>query len=228
MNLNIQPHNLAIYESAFTHSSYNSDAHTKHKDYEKTEFLGDAVIGFVVASLLFEYRKELTEGQLSQVRSALVKSKSLANLARKLNLHEYIKVGNAYRENIYDQDHLLEDVFEAFIGAIYLDQGIKKVTAFLNEIFLDLVKNYQVNQAKDPKSKLQELIQGDLNDVVRYEIISSKGPSNNPTFTAAAKLDGMTLGTGTGRTKKEAEFNAALDALERIATNNGANIVSKK
>ena len=124
--LHITYKNLAIYEQALTHPSYNGDANTKHQAYEKLEFMGDSVLGYVTADLVYKNRPEMSEGDLTKLRSVLVSTKPLANYARKINLHEYIRIGHSItHDQLYKSDKILEDVFEALIGALYLDQGIE-------------------------------------------------------------------------------------------------------
>ncbi len=216
-DLNIPFHNLSLYELAFTHSSYNADAHTFHHDYERMEFLGDSVLGFVIASLVYKTYPELGQGDLSKLRSALVKTSSLANYARKYNFQDYIKVGNSYANDLAKSDNVLEDVFEAFIAAIYLDLGFKSARNFINLTFYDDVLHYDLNQIKDYKSRLQEEMQAEYRDSVTYEVVKESGPSHKKTFTVCVKFDDVILGYGVGRTKKEAESNAAKEALSKKA-----------
>lgn len=227
--LNIKPHNLAVYIQAFTHPTYNSDKHFKIGDYQRLEFLGDSILGFVVASLLYKDRKDLDEGSLSQVRSALVKTNSLASISLELELDQYVRVGSAFAGKVSDQKHLLEDIFEALVGAIYVDLGIKEVTAFVTKIFEDKVKVFDPEDAKDPKSRLQEYFQSAYNNVVKYTVLAEAGPTNNRLFKVQVSYDNFILGVGEGKSKKEAEFEAAINAIKKGALNyNGPNKVSKK
>ena len=120
---NIEPKHIVLYEQAFTHPSYNADANTKHHDYERLEFLGDSVINLAVAEMSFVSRPDLNQGNLTKMRAALVSTNGLSTLARKYNLHEYIRLGNSFSGDISKANHILENVFEAFVGALYLDQG---------------------------------------------------------------------------------------------------------
>ena len=126
--IQIKPKNLQLYELALTHSSFNADAKTKHHDYERLEYIGDAVLGFIVADLIFGVHPEMDQGLMSKLRSHLVQSKALANYARKINLQNYIIAGHSIDyDTISKSDKILEDVFEALIGAIYLDQGFNVI-----------------------------------------------------------------------------------------------------
>ena len=215
---NIEPKHLVLYEQAFTHPSYNADAHTKHHDYERLEFLGDSVIDLCVAEMSFVARSDLDQGNLTKMRAALVNTNGLSKMARKYNLHEYIRLGNSFSGDISKANHILENVFEAFIGALYLDQGFKNTKEVLVNMFLDLIKNFSVDELTDYKSKLQEEIQAEHRESVTYELIGESGPAHDKRFKVRVLFDGIELGTGEGSTKKEAEQLAAKAALEKEAS----------
>ena len=133
-NIGIPYKQLDLYILALTHPSYNADANTKHQDYERLEFMGDSVIGFVSADLIFKIHGDLDQGNMSKLRSYLVKSSSLANYARQINLHEYIRAGHSLTsEQIAKSNKILEDVFEALVGAIYLELGIDVTSKYLSK-----------------------------------------------------------------------------------------------
>lgn len=215
--LNIKPKHISLYETAFTHSSYNADANTKHHDYERMEFLGDSVIGLVVSEVSYGARPEMTQGPLTKMKSNLVSTTSLADLARKYDFPNYIRVGNSFSGDISKANHLLEDVFEAFFGAIYLDQGFEVARKLLIDIFINIIKNYNIEDSTDYKSKLQEEMQAEHRESVTYEVISETGPSHDRHFVVHVVFDGMELGVGEGSTKKQAEQMAAKAALEKEA-----------
>ena len=215
---NIEPKHLVLYEQAFTHPSYNADANTKHHDYERLEFLGDSVIDLCVAEMSFVARSDLDQGNLTKMRAALVNTNGLSKMARKYNLHEYIRLGNSFSGDISKANHILENVFEAFIGALYLDQGFKNTKEVLVNMFLDLIKNFSVDELTDYKSKLQEEIQAEHRESVTYELIGESGPAHDKRFKVRVLFDGIELGTGEGSTKKEAEQLAAKAALEKEAS----------
>ena len=216
---NIVPKHIALYEQAFTHPSYNADANTKHHDYERLEFLGDSVINLCVAEMSFIARSDLNQGHMTKIRAALVNTNGLANMARKYNLHEYIRLGNSFSGDISKANHILENVFEAFIAALYLDQGFKTTREVLVNMFLDIIKNFNVDELIDYKSKLQEEIQTEHRESVTYELIGETGPAHERRFKVRVLFDGIELGTGEGSTKKEAEQLAAKAALEKKAGN---------
>ena len=133
-NLEIPFKDLSLYVLALTHPSYNADANTKHEDYERLEFMGDAVLGFVCADLIFKIHDKMDQGNMSKLRSYLVKSSSLANYARKINLQNYIRAGHSLTaEQIAKSNKILEDVFEALVGAIYLELGIEFAGNYLQK-----------------------------------------------------------------------------------------------
>lgn len=214
---NVDPKHIALYEQAFTHPSYNADANTKHKDYERLEFLGDSVISLCVAEMAFISRTDLNQGNLTKLRAALVSTQGLANLSRKYHLYEYIRLGNSFTGDISKANHILENVFEAFIGALYLDQGFKVTKAVLVDMFIESIKEFSVEGLTDYKSKLQEEIQAEHRESVVYELIGETGPAHDKRFKVRVLFDGIELGSGEGSTKKEAEQLAAKAALEKKA-----------
>lgn len=215
---NIEPKHISLYEQAFTHPSYNADANTKHHDYERLEFLGDSVIDLIVAEISFVARPELNQGSLTKMRAALVSTNGLSSLARKYNLHEYIRLGNSFSGDISKANHILENVFEAFIGALYLDQGFKITKDVLVTIFINLIKTFNADSLNDYKSRLQEEMQAEHRESVYYELVSETGPAHEKNFKVRVMFDGIELGVGEGSTKKEAEQLAAKAALEKEAS----------
>ena len=215
----IKPKNKDLYEMAFTHSSFNCDAKTHHHDYERLEFIGDALLGFVVASLLFKFHPELREGDLTKAKANLVQSKSLANYAKKLGFNEYIRAGHSLSiEEASNNQSILEDVFEAVIGAIYLDQGLDFAIKYLENIYLEDTKNFSMEQIKDYKSMLQEYVQSESRESVVYKTVLEKGPAHDKTFYVEVYYNEMVLGKGKGKSKKEAEQEAAKYALKKKVT----------
>ena len=216
--IQIKPKNLQLYELALTHSSFNADAKTKHHDYERLEYIGDAVLGFIVADLIFGVHPEMDQGLMSKLRSHLVQSKALANYARKINLQNYIIAGHSIDyDTISKSDKILEDVFEALIGAIYLDQGFKKAYSYIKWIFYNDIKFAEVEDLTDFKTRLQEEMQSEYRDSVSYRLIKEEGPAHNKRFTVQVKIDGIVYGTGVSGSKKEAEQEAAKIALDKLA-----------
>lgn len=214
--LHITYKNLAIYEQALTHPSYNGDANTKHQDYEKLEFMGDSVLGYVTADLVYKNRPEMSEGDLTKLRSVLVSTKPLAAYARKISLDQYVRIGHSITASqVKESDKILENVFESLIGAIYLDAGLKAAYRFIKYILLKDIKTYDADNLTDYKTKLQEEIQAEHRDAVQYVTISQSGPAHDRTFTVQVRYNDIVLGTGTGKSKKKAEEMAAKDALSK-------------
>ena len=214
--LHITYKDLAIYEQALTHPSYNGDANTKHQDYEKLEFMGDSVLGYVTADLVYKNRPEMSEGDLTKLRSVLVSTKPLAAYARKISLDQYVRIGHSITASqVKESDKILENVFESLIGAIYLDAGLKAAYRFIKYILLKDIKTYDADNLTDYKTKLQEEIQAEHRDAVQYVTISQSGPAHDRTFTVQVKYNDIVLGTGTGKSKKKAEEMAAKDALSK-------------
>ena len=215
-SFNISYKNLALYEQALTHPSYNGDANTKHQDYEKLEFMGDAVLNFVTADLVYKNRPEMSEGNLTKLRSVLVSTKPLAAYARKIKLHEYIRIGHSITlEQVKTSDKILENVFESLVGAIYLDAGLNSAYRFIKKVLLNDILSYDADNLTDYKTKLQEEIQAEHRDAVQYVTISQSGPAHDRTFTVQVRYNDIVLGTGTGKSKKKAEEMAAKDALSK-------------
>ena len=215
-SFNISYKNIAIYEQALTHPSYNGDANTKHQDYEKLEFMGDAVLNFVTADLVYKNRPELSEGNLTKLRSVLVSTKPLAAYARKINLPEYIRIGHSITlDQVKNSDKILENVFEALVGAIYLDAGMKPAYRLISSLLLEDIKAYDIDDLTDYKSKLQEEIQAEHRDAVQYVTVETKGPAHDRTFKVQVLFNGIVLGVGEGKSKKKAEEMAAKSALSK-------------
>lgn len=214
--LRISYKNLAIYEQALTHPSYNGEANTKHQDYEKLEFMGDAVLGYATADLVYKNRPEMSEGDLTKLRSVLVSTKPLAAYARKIKLDEYVRIGHSITQNqVKESDKILENVFESLIGAIYLDAGLDAAYRFIKSVLLSDILSYDADNLTDYKTKLQEEIQAEHRDAVQYVTISQTGPAHDRTFTVQVKYNDIILGTGVGKSKKKAEEMAAKDALSK-------------
>ncbi len=211
----IEYHNKKLIDQAFTHSSYVNEHRGGLHDNERLEFMGDAVLQIYSAKKLFEINPPLKEGQMTTRRANLVCEKMLAKIVREFKLNAYLKLGvGEEKTGGRDRDSIIADMFEAFIGAIYIDTDIDNVFKLL-----DIVMAHHIydSQEIDYKTKLQEFIQADSRRTLDYEVVSSEGPSNNPEFTVVVKVDGLVYGKGKGSSKKEAQKNAAKDALERMA-----------
>lgn len=207
--LKIKPRDLKIYEQALTHSSYANE--NESEDNEKLEFLGDAVIQLIISDYL--YRDQFKdEGELTKRRAQIVREEALVIYANSIKLGDYMRLGKGERQA---NDAMLADCFEAIMAAIYLDLGLNET----KRVFKSIISNKldKVSLIIDYKTELQELVQADKNSLF-YKIVDSRGPSNNRIFTAEVYLeDNILLGSGKGSSKKEAEQNAASQALEKLA-----------
>ena len=216
--MEIPYHDIEIFKQAFTHTSYANENKLKNHDYERLEFLGDAVLQYHVSRYLFDLYPTMPEGRLTKLRSKLVREESLARFARELDLGAYIYLGAGEINNGgRDRDSGLAEIFEAFMGAICHDCGMKYVDMMLKKTIYRHINDVNYDDITDFKTKLQELIQADQRKTVTYELLSATGPSNNPVFEMAVKMDDMILGTGIGSSKKRAEQQAAKDALNKLA-----------
>ncbi len=215
--LNIDPIDISVYELACTHSSVNGMANTKHKDYERLEFLGDSLVGLVVSELCYKLHPEMMQGDLSVLKAQFIRTESEANYARRLGLPEYIKVGISFQNKISESEPLLEDVFESFIGALFLDKGLEFAYVFVKQLFYNDIKCGKIIVEENPKSELQEIIQAESREALEYKLVSESGPAHDKTFEMAVLFEGSELGRGMGKSKKEAESNAAREALKKVA-----------
>lgn len=205
--------NRKLLQQALTHSSFSNEQKiNKAGDYERLEFLGDAVLELVSSEFLFREHPELSEGELTKLRASMVCEPSLAFCARDLELGQFIRLGRGEESTGgRKRDSITSDVMEAVIGAIFLDGGMelakKHIYRFILSDLEDKVLFY------DSKSNLQELIQGKLKKDFHYELLEESGPEHNKTFVVEVIMDGESIGKGAGRTKKAAEQQAAYRAL---------------
>lgn len=210
---NIIANNKDLYEQAFTHSSYIHE-HNQCVDYERIEYIGDAVLDLVVADLVFKTYPNLDQGMMSKLRSQIVCGKSLASYARMYDFGPCIRLGHGEQASGgNDSSKILEDVFEAFIGAYYLDSSYENVYALVKEIMLEDIQNFDLESVNDYKSKLQEDVQTDRRGTVTYRVIKETGNAQNKMFEVEVLYDDIVLGLGKGSSKKKAEQDAARDAL---------------
>ncbi len=180
-NMEIPYSNIDIFKEAFTHPSYANENKLKNHDYERLEFLGDAVLQYHVSRHLFDLYPDLPEGRLTKLRAKLVREESLARFARELNLGTLIFLGAGEINNGgRDRDSVLADIFEALIGAVCYDCGPEYVEKILEITIYKHVEDVNYDEITDFKTRLQELIQADQRKTVTYDLISATGPSNNP------------------------------------------------
>lgn len=211
--LAIEPKQSHLYELAFLHESYANENGLR-ECYERLEFLGDAILDLVISEFLYNMDSQLTEGELTRMRANYVCKKALHTYSVDLGLDQYIKLGAGLELTRREIDSVISDVFESFIGAIYLDQGLDTVKEFLSKTVIPHINNGDVF-FYDYKSQLKQFCdQGDL-DLV-YILIQEEGAPHDKKFTMAALVNGKNYGMGSGGSKKEAEQNAARIALDKL------------
>lgn len=205
--------NIALLKQAITHSSFtNEQKINKMKDYERLEFLGDAVLELVSSEFLFCEYGDRREGELTKMRASMVCEPSLAFCARDLELGEFLLLGKG-EENTggRKRDSITSDAMEAVIGAIYLDGGMERAKEFIYRFILSDLEEKQLFY--DSKTNLQELIQGKLKKEFHYVLVEENGPEHDKVFFVEIVMEDETIGKGQGRTKKAAEQEAAYEAL---------------
>jgi len=210
--------NKTLLEQAFIHRSYLNEAKKELSSNERLEFLGDSILSFVVSEYLFRKYPQFDEGTLTNIRSLLVNTKSLAYTAKELGFGTYLKLSKGEEEAAgRENQSLLADSFEAFIGALFLDQGIATITKFLQTTILIKADSIvEKKEFKDPKSLFQEYTQAQNHASPVYKVLQEEGPSHAKLFTVGVFVHNQLLGTGTGKSKQEAEALAAEVALEKI------------
>lgn len=205
-----------LISQAFVHSSYVNEHKTPNGNNERLEFMGDAVLQVYSAQRLFEIKPALPEGLMSTRRSNLVSEKALAQIVRENDLNDFLLLGaGEEKTGGRTRDSIMADMFEAFIGAVYLDQGQETAFSLLDDLMGEHIRETD-ESTYDYKTRLQEYVQADSRKSIVYETISVEGPNNNPEFEVAVKIDGLTYGYGKGSSKKQAQKNAAKDALRKL------------
>ncbi|MFD1888441.1 ribonuclease III [Paenibacillus wenxiniae] len=216
--IQIQFHNRQLLKQAFTHASYvNEHRFSQHQDNERLEFLGDAVLELTVSEYLYNEYPDRPEGELTKLRAAIVCEPSLVKFAEALDFGRYVLLGKGEElTGGRQRPALLADVFESFIGALYLDQGLDAVKVFLEKhVFASLSPGGQLHMM-DFKTELQEFTQHHNMGVLEYRIIEEKGPAHEREFVSEVYMGDESLGQGSGRSKKEAEQRAAAAALNQL------------
>jgi ribonuclease-3 len=218
--------NKAILQRALTHRSYlNENPNYPFEDNERLEFLGDAVLDFITAEYLYHRFPEMPEGRLTNLRSALVRTETLAQFAGQLQLGEHLFLGRGEEESGGRQrPAILCDAFEALVGALYLDQGIDPAREFLNQMIEPMLREILASDAdKDAKSLLQEVAQSYCQLTPTYRTVKEQGPDHAKLFTVAAIIGDKTYGTGQGPSKQNAAQAAAREALMTLEKELGIN-----
>ena len=213
--------NRDIVREALTHSSYANELRAKKRVAicnERLEFLGDAVLSSIVSEYLYLKYTDLPEGELTQRRKAVVQSSALAAYARKIDLGRYLYLGNGEEKGGgRERQSTLENAFEALVAAIYIDSGAEgkeNVKKFVLPFIVNVLNENYNSITTDPKTELQQLIQQTEGDYLEYVTVGESGPDHNKVFRVEARMNNNIIGKGEGRSKREAEQNAAMEALK--------------
>lgn len=213
--LEIIPREMKLYSAAFSHSSYVYENHLK-SDYERLEFLGDAVLDLVISDYLYQ-SLNVKEGDMTKIRASYVCENACFQYAYDLHLSDYIRVGHGEEvDGGRYKKVILADIFEAFMGAVYMDLGYDTAKKVILKVIVPYIENPNIIFFSDYKSALQEYVQTEQKSL-NYELVSEEGPAHNKKFTIAVKIDEITYGTGCAASKKEAEQEAAKSAIEKLA-----------
>ncbi len=208
-------HNPELLTEAMTHSSYAHEQHKGMKYNERLEFLGDAVLSIVVSDYIYKHCPELPEGELTKLRASLVCEKSLFDFAKQIDLGSYLRLSNGERRNGgARRPSIVSDAFEALIAAIYLDGGMEAARKHILRFVIPEIEQHKNHSFKDYKTALQEIIQKNPGEKLEYRLVGSSGPDHDKHFKVEVCLNSNVIGKGGGRSKKEAEQQAAREALE--------------
>lgn len=216
--MNIHIKDISLFEAAFTHPSYANDHRAENAShYERLEFLGDAVVELAVSNYLFRKYPDYPEGKLTKMRASSVRAETLAQAMKMTGLIDFVRLGKGEEQNHARQRvSLLCDVFEALMGAIYLENGKAVIDQVLDVYLYPLINADDFSSVMDYKSYLQEELQKNGEIIIQYSIIGEKGPDHRKEFWAQVEADGQILGKGFGYSRKKAEQAAASDALKHL------------
>lgn len=204
-----------LLENALTHSSYANENHSPGGSNERLEFLGDSVLGMVTAEFLYRTHPDLPEGDLTRKRAALVREESLVEVADRLDLGAYLKLGKGEDQGGgRERSSIRADAVEAVLAAVFLDGGLEEAAKIIRRFILD--EEAEKATSRDFKTALQELVQRENGQMLTYRLTGESGPDHAKEFTVAVELNGETVGQGQGRSKKEAEQMAAKAAIEKL------------
>ncbi|MBM7643635.1 ribonuclease III [Streptococcus loxodontisalivarius] len=208
----------SLLETAFTHTSYANEHRLLNISHnERLEFLGDAVLQLLISQYLYLKYPNKAEGDMSKLRSMIVREESLAGFSRDCGFDQHIKLGKGEEKSGgRNRDTILGDLFEAFLGALLLDKGVEAVSNFLNQVMIPKVETGSYEQVKDYKTQLQELLQTKGEVSIVYTVVNEEGPAHAKQFQVQVTADGQVLSQGQGRSKKMAEQDAAKNALAEL------------
>lgn len=217
--LKLPPNDLSLYQTAFTHRSFLNESRQVIVSNERLEFLGDSVLSYIISTYLYQKRTSDKEGDLTNLRSYIVKTESLAKAADKLKLGEYLRLSKGEEQSGgRENPQLMANTFESVLGAVFLDQGLEAATSFVYQTLLPLFeKEVKQGPPKDAKSQLQEMVQEMTKTSPRYRILGTYGPDHAKQFTVGVFLSGKEIGRGEGSNKQQAEEEAAKKALVTLS-----------
>lgn len=213
-------HNQALFEQAFTHRSYLNETRGKLESNERLEFLGDSILSFIVSDYLYKTYPQFNEGILTNLRSLIVNTKSLAQQSRELEFGKLLRLSRGEEESKgRENESLLANCFESYLGGLYLDQGIEAARGFIAQQLFPKIEDYVQRKAfKDPKSMLQEFVQAQKYNSPTYKVLHEEGPPHAKIFTIGVYVNDELKGEGVGKSKQEAEEQAAERALAASKT----------
>lgn len=214
-NIGYTFHDIGLLKNALTHSSYANESKKSSDSNERLEFLGDSVLGYVVADYLFRNCPHLPEGDLTKTRAALVCEKACCGFSRQLEVGKYLLLSHGEQNSGGNaRPSILADAFEAIIAAIYLDGGMEEARTFILRFVKPMIQTARPKPFKDYKTMLQEIIQKNPEESLEYVLTGESGPDHDKHFSVEVHLNSNVIGKGGGRSKKEAEQQAAREALE--------------
>lgn len=214
-NLQYRFRNPKLLRNALTHSSYANEVRNGISSNERLEFLGDSVLSVIVSEYIYKNYRSLPEGELTKMRAALVCEKSLCAFSRELEMGRFLLLGHGEEKNGgRDRDSILADAFEAVLAAMYLDGGFEVARKHVMRFVSEELSQPDEDGFKDYKTVLQEIIQRNPEESVRYILTDASGPDHDKSFTVEVRLNSNVIGRGTGKNKKQAEQMAAKQALE--------------
>ncbi|MCX8095225.1 MAG: ribonuclease III [Caldisericia bacterium] len=213
-NFNIKIKDKKLIELSLTHTS--KGIFDPPINFERLEFLGDSIINFLITEKVFKKYKNLSEGFLAKYKAILISKKTLSNFAKSLKINEYLILGKGEEKNSgREKENILCDAFESFIGAIYLDSGIRSVRKILNK----LIKEVKIEKIYDSKTYLQEITQSKFETLPKYSVLEIKGLEHDRTYIIGVFVNNKIVGIGEGKSKKEAEKEAAKEAIKNLTKN---------
>lgn len=214
--------NPKILQTALTHSSYSNEGNNEGKNNERLEFLGDSVLSLIVAERLYKLFPQKTEGELTKIRASLVCDRSLSGFAEKIDLGNHLLMGKGEEASGgRKRPSNLENAFEALVGAVYLDGGFEEARKLVLSFLPEQIDMTNIDRLRDYKTRLQEIIQQNPEEKLTYVLVSESGPDHDKQFVSEARLNSNVIGKGEGKSKKQAEQNAAKQALELMGYETG-------